>query len=138
LGEFLAVGASLGDLAHKTGSQTIRVLATTLNQAIGRILDENKSPMRKVHELDTRGSHFYLALYWALSLAHQTEDQALKDRFSGIAKHLDTLQNEIVSELNAAQGRSVDLGGYYHPCPTKASEAMRPSHRFNEILSQLS
>jgi isocitrate dehydrogenase len=137
LGEFLAVGASLGDLAHKTGDNAIRVLADTLNQAIGRVLDENRSPMRKVHELDTRGSHFYLALYWAHCLATQNEHVELKQRFSTIASQLDAHQKQILDDLNRAQGHKVDLGGYYRPCPTRVAAAMRPSGKFNEILSQL-
>lgn len=135
LGEFLAVGASLGDLAQKTGSHSIRILADTLNQAIGRVLDENRSPMRKVHELDTRGSHFYLAFYWAQTLASQNEDSGLQSRFAPIAEQLHLHQSQILRELDEAQGNPVDVGGYYHPCPQKAAAAMRPSKRFNAVFS---
>ncbi len=138
LGEFLAVGASLGDLAHKTGDATIRVLAETLNQAIGRLLDEDKSPSRNVGELDTRGSHFYLTLYWAEELASQTTNPALSKRFASTAQQLAANEKKIVDELNNAQGSYVDAGGYYQPSPAKASNAMRPSATFNTILSQLS
>jgi isocitrate dehydrogenase len=138
LGEFLAVGVSLGDLALKTGDQAIAVLAETLDQAIGKILDENRSPQRDVHQLDTRGSHFYLALYWSEALSSQTKSEALKNRFAGIAKQLRAAETQIVTELNQAQGGKVDIGGYYQPDLGKASHAMRPSATFNTILDQLS
>jgi isocitrate dehydrogenase len=135
LGEFLAVGASLGDLAAATKNRQVQVLADTLNQAIGRILDENRSPLRKVHQLDTRGSHFYLALYWAEALAAQQASPELKDRFTEVARALVENQEQILEQLGAAQGSPVDVGGYYRPCPEKASAAMRPSQDFNRILA---
>lgn len=135
LGEFLAVGASLGDLAALTKNREVQLLADTLNQAIGRILDENKSPLRKVHQLDTRGSHFYLALFWAQALASQQDSAALKDKYSGLARELGEHQEQILQQLAAAQGSSVDVGGYYRPCEQKAAAAMRPSQNFNRILA---
>jgi isocitrate dehydrogenase len=136
LGEFLAVGVSLGDLGIKTKDVEIQVLAETLDQAIGRILDENKSPQRDVHQLDARGSHFYLALYWAQALATQQKSQKLKDRFAGVARQLTEKEPTIVAELNAAQGSKVDIGGYYQPSFEKATAAMRPSQTFNAIMDQ--
>jgi isocitrate dehydrogenase len=137
LGEFLAVGVSLGDLAIKTGDAEIQVLAETLDQAIGRILDENKSPQRDVHQLDCRGSHFFLALYWAQALATQSKSTMLKSRFSPVALQLSQQEHTIVEELNAAQGSPVDIGGYYQPNFVKASGAMRPSKTFNVIMGLL-
>jgi isocitrate dehydrogenase len=137
LGEFLAVAVSLGDLAQKTGDPAIQVLADTLNQAIGKILDENRSPQRDVHQLDTRGSHFYLAMYWAQALADQVVDTALSNRFAGAAKQMQENQASIVAELDQVQGRPVDVGGYYRPRADKAQAAMRPSRTFNAIIDQL-
>ena len=137
LGEFLAVGVSLGDLAQKTGDAEIQVLAETLDAAIGRILDENKSPQRDVHQLDSRGSHFYLALYWTAALAAQTKNAKLRDRFAAVAKQLQENESKIAAELDAAQGAKVDIGGYYHPDFAKATAAMRPSATFNAIMAQL-
>jgi isocitrate dehydrogenase len=134
LGEFLAVGASLGDLAAATKNHEVQVLADTLNQAIGRILDENRSPLRKVHQLDTRGSHFYLAMYWAAALATQTDSPELNARFTQLAQALTEHQDRILEQLDAAQGSAVDIGGYFRPCLEKASAAMRPSPDFNRIL----
>lgn len=138
LGEFLAVGVSLGDLAQKTGDTEILVLAETLDQAIGRILDENKSPQRDVHQLDCRGSHFYLALYWAEALAGQTKSPKLRDRFSEVAGQLAANETKIAQELSAAQGSKVDIGGYYQPNFDKATAALRPSSTFNAIMAKLS
>ena len=137
LGEFLALGASLEDLGQKTGNDRVKILADTLNQAIGRILDSNKSPSRKVNELDNRGNHFYLALYWAQALASQTKDQDLQEPFRGLAKQLADNETVIIDELNAAQGRPVDLGGYYHLDDAKADRAMRPSATFNAAIDPL-
>ncbi len=137
LGEFLAVGVSLGDLAQKTGDSEIQVLAETLDAAIGKILDENKSPQRDVHQLDSRGSHFYLALYWAAALAAQSKNTKLRDRFAAVAKQLQENEAKIVGELDAAQGAKVDVGGYYQPDFNKATAAMRPSATFNAIMAQL-
>jgi isocitrate dehydrogenase len=137
LGEFLAVAVSLGDLAQKTGDPAIQVLADTLNQAIGKILDENRSPQRDVHQLDTRGSHFYLAMYWAQALADQVVDKTLSNRFAGAAKQMQENQSSILAELDQVQGRPVDVGGYYRPQADKAQAAMRPSRTFNAIIDQL-
>ena len=137
LGEFLAIGVSLEDLARKSGNARAAVLADSLNDAIGKFLDENRSPSRKVNELDNRGSHFYLALYWAEALASQDVDPDLGDRFSPIRDALMQEEESIIRELNDAQGSPVDLGGYFLPDVEKVSSAMRPSRTFNEILSRL-
>ena len=137
LGEFLAIAVSLEDLANKTGNAQAQVLADALNSAIGIFLDENKSPSRKVNELDNRGSHFYLALYWSEALASQTTDQGLKDHFSPLAQSLRANEEKIVQELNDAQGNPVDLGGYYLLDEDKAVAAMRPSTTFNQALTDL-
>jgi isocitrate dehydrogenase len=137
LGEFLALAASLEDLGHKSGNTKVLLLAATLNQATTQFLDNDKSPSRKVRELDNRGSHFYLALYWAQALAAQTQDAELQAEFAPIAQRLSAGEDKIVSELNAAQGRAIDLGGYYHPDPAKTSSAMRPSQSFNAVIDPL-
>ena len=116
----------------------MKILADCLNAAVGKSLDENKSPSRKVNELDNRGSHFYLALFWAEALACQDSDIELKDRFSTLASTLRENEQAIIRELNDAQGEAVDLGGYYLPDEEKASAAMRPSALFNEALASLS
>ncbi|MGI9445597.1 MAG: NADP-dependent isocitrate dehydrogenase [Rubripirellula sp.] len=141
LGEFLALAVSLEDLGNKTSHQGTLVLAKTLDQATGQLLDNDRSPSRKVNELDNRGSHFYLALYWAQALAAQTEDVGLQQRFTPLAKSLSDAEATIVEELNAAQGVAVDIGGYYQPDAAKAAQAMRPSDTFNraiELLNQAS
>lgn len=135
LGEFLALAVSLEDLGRKAGNRQAAILATTLNQAISQILDNNKSPSRKVKELDTRGSHFYLALYWAQALAAQTDESALQAEFATLARSLTDHEAQIIAELNAAQGAPVDIGGYYQPDAEKASTAMRPSPTFNADLA---
>jgi isocitrate dehydrogenase len=136
LGEFLALAVSLEDLAEKTDNEEFAVLAKTLDVATGRFLDNDKSPSRKVGELDNRGSHFYLALYWAEALAGCAHE-GLKARFEPIAKTLSENESKIVGELNDAQGVEVDLGGYYHPDETKANAAMRPSPTLNAIIDGL-
>ena len=138
LGEFLALAVSIEDLARKTGNDKAMLVAKALDVANGRFLESNKSPSRKVNELDNRGSHFYLALYWAQAMAAQDDDEALKDRFSALADRLMEAEVEIISELNAAQGRPVDVGGYYHPDPSLTSAAMRPSEAFNKVLASAS
>ncbi|KAF1703036.1 NADP-dependent isocitrate dehydrogenase [Pseudoxanthomonas suwonensis] len=138
LGEFLALAASLEHLAEQTGNAKAAVLAKALDQANGLILDNNRSPARKVGELDNRGSHFYLALYWAQALAAQDEDAALQATFAPLAKALAENEAKIVAELNGAQGKPVDIGGYYHPDLAKAGAAMRPSPTFNASLAALS
>ncbi|MDF1583362.1 MAG: NADP-dependent isocitrate dehydrogenase [Methyloprofundus sp.] len=135
LGEFLALAVSLEDLAEKTQQAPIRVLANALNKANSLYLNNNKSPSAKLGELDTRGSHFYLALYWAQSLAEQNEDKALQAQFIPIAKALSEHEHKIVAELNSVQGKAVDLGGYYMPNKTQTEAIMRPSACFNALIS---
>ena len=137
LGEFLAIAVSLEDLANKTGNSKAQVLADTLNSAIGRFLDEDKSPSRKVNEIDNRGSHFYLTLFWAEALAGQSDESDLQSQFSGLAQTLRDNEEKIAQELIAAQGKPVDLDGYYLPSVEKASAAMRPSQTFNQALDNL-
>jgi len=138
LGEFLALAASLEHLSNVAGNQTAAILAETLDEATARFLETNKSPSRKVGELDNRGSHFYLTLYWAQALAKQTRDAQLKSRFEVLAKELEENEVTIVDELNAAQGEPVDIGGYYYPDHERASAAMRPSTTFNLAIAGLS
>jgi isocitrate dehydrogenase len=135
LGEFLAMAESLSHLARNTDNTKAAVLAKTLNQANEHFLAHNKSPSRKVHELDNRGSHFYLALFWAQALAGQTEDTEIQIRFSGLAKELEEKEKKIIEELNSAQGKELDLGGYYDPDKKKVTEAMRPSATLNALFS---
>jgi isocitrate dehydrogenase len=137
LGEFLALGVSLEHLAETFNNPKAKVLAGALDQAIGKVLDNDKSPARKVGELDNRGSHFYLALYWAQALAAQNEDKELKARFAPLAKTLTGNETKINKELIAAQGKAVDMGGYYHPDFGKTSKAMRPSATFNAALEAI-
>ncbi|HEY1898941.1 MAG TPA: NADP-dependent isocitrate dehydrogenase [Steroidobacteraceae bacterium] len=137
LGEFLAIQVSLEDLAGKTGNRAVLCLAKALDAANGKFLDNDKSPQRKAGELDNRGSHFYLALYWAQALAAQTDAADLRAKFAPIAAELTREEARIVGELHAAQGRPVDIGGYYHPDPAKCATAMRPSATFNRILACL-
>ncbi|WP_112478362.1 NADP-dependent isocitrate dehydrogenase [Vibrio variabilis] len=134
LGEFLALAASLEHLAVVSGNEKANVLAKALDAATGKFLDNNKSPSRKVGELDNRGSHYYLALYWAQALAVQTEDAALAEEFATIAEQLASNESIIVSELNNAQGVAGELGGYYQPNDAKASKLMRPSATLNSII----
>jgi isocitrate dehydrogenase len=138
LGEFLALAASLEHLGNRYGSAEVDVLAKTLDRANGKFLDNNKSPSRKVGELDNRGSHFYLALYWAQALASQETHPALKARFTPLAKALQENEAGIIAELNGAQGKPVDIQGYYHPNLKLVSAAMRPSATFNTALAMLS
>jgi isocitrate dehydrogenase len=137
LGEFMALAASLEHLGHSSGNAKALVLAKTLDQATGKFLDNDKSPSRKVGGLDNRGSHFYLALYWAQALAEQTEDAALQAKFKSIAKTLADNEAAIVEELTAAQGGQVDLGGYYHPDREKMGRAMRPSATLNKTIDSI-
>jgi isocitrate dehydrogenase len=137
LGEFLALQVSIEDLAAKSGNVRGRVLAQALDAANGKFLEADKSPRRDAGELDNRGSHFYLALYWAQALAAQTDDGALQTLFRRVAEELTRNEQRIVGELNAAQGNAVDIGGYYHPDPARCAQAMRPSATFNAILSSL-
>ena len=137
LGEFLALGVSLEHLASVFSNEKAQILAETLDVANTKFLEENKSPSRKVNELDNRGSHFYLALFWARALAAQDKDAKLKARFAPLAETLTANEATIVDELNAAQGVSMDIGGYYRPSEKLASEAMRPSETFNAALAAL-
>jgi len=134
LGEFLALAASLEHLAKVGNNSAAKVLADTLDQANGKFLESNKSPARKVGEIDNRGSHFYLALYWAQALAAQTQDKKIADKFAKIAKDLSDNEKKINDELIAAQGKPQDVGGYYHPDDAKAAKAMRPSVTLNAII----
>jgi isocitrate dehydrogenase len=137
LGEFLALGASLEHLAQVSGNEDVRTLAETLDEANGEILEHNRSPARKVGELDNRGSHFYLALYWAKALARRDNSSGLAARFKPLAETLTANEDKINEELIAAQGKPVDTGGYYLPDDKKTSAAMRPSATLNAALSAL-
>ncbi len=137
LGEFLALAASLEHLGNRYDNAGATVLAKTLDQANGQFLDNDKSPSRKLGGIDNRGSHFYIALYWAQALAAQDDDAALKARFAPLAKALADNERKIVEELAAVQGKAVDIGGYYRPDVAKASAAMRPSTTFNGALAAL-
>ncbi|ENM5825366.1 NADP-dependent isocitrate dehydrogenase [Vibrio metoecus] len=136
LGEFLALAASLEHLSVVTGNRKAQVLADALDKATGKFLDMNKSPSRRVGEIDNRGSHFYLATYWAQALAEQTADADLAAEFAPIAKQLEEKEAQIVAELNGAQGKPADLGGYYAPEFAKASQLMRPSATFNAVIDR--
>jgi isocitrate dehydrogenase len=137
LGEFLALAASFEHLARRTGNTRAQVLADTLDRATGTLLNENKSPSRRLGGIDNRGSHFYLALYWAQELAGQTDDAQLAAAFAPLAKTLAEHEQTIVGELLAVQGSPTDIGGYYQPVPALAEAVMRPSKTFNEALATL-
>ncbi|MFE3197983.1 NADP-dependent isocitrate dehydrogenase [Embleya sp. NPDC059237] len=137
LGEFLALAVSFEHLAQSVGNARAQVLADTLDRATGTFLDNDKSPSRRLGGIDNRGSHFYLALYWAQELAAQTEDAALAEAFAGLAHTLREQEQTIVDELIAVQGKPADIGGYYRPDPAKASAVMRPSATFNSALATL-
>ena len=138
LGEFLALSVSLEHLAATFDRPKAQVLATTLDAATAMFLDNNKSPSRKVAELDNRGSHFYLAMYWAQALAAQTQDPELQTQFASVAEALSANESVIISELNAVQGKVVDLGGYYQPNPELVAKVMRPSVVLNTIIDSIS
>jgi isocitrate dehydrogenase len=137
LGEFCAQVASFEHFGEVYENGRAKLLADTLDQAIGQYLENDRSPSRRVNELDTRGSHFYLALYWAEALANQTQDPELHVRFTGVAQKLAANENKIVQELNDAQGHPVDIGGYYHPNDDMATKAMRPSATLNTIIDAI-
>ena len=137
LGEFLALAASFEHICNTFNNEKAKVLSNTLDQATGKFLDENKSPSRKVNEQDNRGSHFYLAMYWAQALADQTKDAELQARFAPLAQHLADNEDKINQELISAQGVAVDIGGYYHPDNDKTSVAMHPSATLNTALASL-
>jgi isocitrate dehydrogenase len=130
----LALGPSLELLADKEDNQRARLLAETLDRATGKVLENDRSPSRKVGELDNRGSHFYLALYWARELADQDEDSELASQFGALADRLEENEEKIVGELNEVQGSPVDIGGYYRPDGDAVTAAMRPSATLNEAL----
>ncbi len=137
LGEFCALVASFEHLGQVFDNDKAKLLAATLDQAIGQHLEHNRAPSRRVNELDTRGSHFYLALYWAEALAKQTQDPELQARFAGVAKQLGDNEDKIVQELNDAQGHPVDIGGYYLPNDDMTAKCMRPSATLNAIVDAL-
>ncbi|MCA8971367.1 MAG: NADP-dependent isocitrate dehydrogenase, partial [Planctomycetes bacterium] len=136
LGEFLALAASFEHIADRYDHAAARVLGAALDEASASYLLENRAPSRKVGELDNRGSHYYLARYWARALATQSDDSALAARFAPIAEALESSEQIILDELNAVQGKAIDIGGYYRPDPSLATAAMRPSVTFGRILSQ--
>jgi isocitrate dehydrogenase len=138
LGEFLALAVSLEELGEKSGNDMIKALGAGLDKANSVFLANNKSPSRKVNELDNRGSHFYLSLYWARALSEQEESKKLKTLFTPIAEELANNEEQVIKELNSAQGGALDIGGYYHADQAKIDQAMRPSETFNSILAKLS
>lgn len=138
LGEFLALAVSLEDKAEKTNNQKLKVVAECLDEANGKYLENNKSPSRKVNELDNRGSHFYLALYWAQALANQTKNEELQAEFRDLAGTLAENEATIVDELNAVQGAAIDIDGYYQPTEERVAVAMRPSETLNKAIDSLS
>jgi len=137
LGEFLALEPSLMDIGINNKNEKAKILSQTLGSAIGKFLDENKSPSRKKMEIDNRGSHFYLALFWAEALAEQDYNADLKAEFGPVAKKLKDNEKSICQDLIDCQGKTVDIGGYYHPDASKISKAMRPSSVFNKVLEDL-
>ena len=137
LGEFLALGPSFELLAEQDHNGRAKLLADTLDRAIGHLLDEDRSPSREVGELDNRGTHFYLALYWASELAEQSDDADLAARFRPLAEQLAENEAKIVEELDAVQGSPVDIDGYYRPDIEKVAAAMRPSATLNDALDEL-
>lgn len=137
LGEFLALAVSFEHLSNISSNPKAKILSTTLDQATSKLLQNAKSPSRKVNELDNRGSHFYLAMYWAEALAGQSDDKSISKVFEPVADQLKNNEEKIIEELNAAQGKPVDIGGYYMPDETLKTKAMRPSNTFNEIIKQV-
>jgi isocitrate dehydrogenase len=137
LGEFLALAVSIEDLGTTSGNAKALVLARALDRANSDVLENDRSPQRKVGQIDNRGSHFYLALYWARALASQEQDRDLQAAFIPVARELEQNQDRIVSELNGVQGTPVDIGGYYHPDSGLVSRAMRPSRTFNSVVDAL-
>ncbi|MCL6484581.1 MAG: NADP-dependent isocitrate dehydrogenase, partial [Janthinobacterium lividum] len=137
LGEFLALAVSLEDMGIKTGNAKAKILAKTLDEATGKLLDNNKSPSPRTGELDNRGSHFYLAMYWAQALEAQKDDAQLAAHFAPLAKALAENEEKIVAELKAVQGKEMDIGGYYLPDPAKTEAVMRPSASLNAVLDSI-
>tara|TARA_Y100000768_G_scaffold55968_1_gene37264 strand:- start:6110 stop:8326 length:2217 start_codon:yes stop_codon:yes gene_type:complete len=138
LGEFLALAVSFEHLGEATQNSKAKVLGAALDAATGRLLDEGKSPSRKVNELDNRGSHFYIAMWWAQAMSDQTQDPELAELFAPLAEELTSAQDPILQDLLACQGEPVDVGGYYYPDPARAAVAMRPSPTFNSIIDEFS
>ncbi len=134
LGEFLALAVSIEQFAEKQGNARAKLIADALDAATGELLQNNQSPMRKVGQLDNRGSHFYLCLYWAKELASQTDDAELASQFKGLYESLNAKKDTILEELNSVQGKPVDIGGYYYSDPKLREEVMRPSATFNAII----
>ncbi len=137
LGEFLALSVSLEDLGHKSENKKALILAEALGEATSKFLDHDRSPLRKVGELDNRGSHFYLAAYWAEALAQQDADAGLKATFSKVVEKIEGARSSIVEQLSQAQGKAQDLGGYYHPSVAVIEKVMRPSVALNEIIDAI-
>ena len=137
LGEFLALAVSLDEFAQKNDNNKAQVLASALDEATSQFLNNNKSPSRKTGELDTRGSHFYLALYWARALAKQNQNEALRAKFIPVAQQLTENETKIIAELNTVQGKTVDIGGYYYPSYELVAEIMRPSDSFNLVINNI-
>ena len=137
LGEFCALVASFEHVGEVFKNEKAKLLAETLDQAIGQHMEHDRAPSRRVNELDTRGSHFYLALYWAQALASQTNDLELQARFKPVAEQMAANEEKIIQELNDAQGQPMDIGGYYHPNQEMAASAMRPSDTLNAIVNAL-
>jgi isocitrate dehydrogenase len=134
LGEFLALAVSLEHTAEATNNEKAGILGKTLDEATIKFLENRKSPSRKVNELDNRGSHFYLAMYWAQALANQDKNAALKEEFAPLAEAMEAQEDQIIKELNDAQGSPMDIGGYYHQDSSKTTAAMRPSLLFNTLI----
>jgi isocitrate dehydrogenase len=137
LGEFLAIAVTLEDLGRKTNNENAKILAIALDQANSLYLNNDKSPSRKIGGIDNRGSHFYIALYWAQALAEQSQNLELKSKFIELAQILKDKESQILLELSAVQGQSVDIGGYYFPDSDKASQALRPSQTLNAAINSL-
>jgi isocitrate dehydrogenase len=137
LGEFFALAPSFEHIAETFGNAKAKIMAETLDEATGKFLENDKSPGRKLGTIDNRGSHFYLAMYWAQALAAQTKDEGLKEFFTRVAAELAANEEKIVAELNAVQGKPTDVGGYYLPDENKAAAVLRPSATFNSIISTL-
>jgi isocitrate dehydrogenase len=135
LGEFLALAVSLEEVSSKTGNTKAKILAKTLDEATGQLLDNNKSPSRRTGELDNRGSHFYLTMYWAQALVKQTDDTELQAQFAPLASNLADNEQRILEELTAVQGHPVDIGGYFIADPEKTKAVLRPSETFNATLN---
>jgi isocitrate dehydrogenase len=138
LGEFLALAVSLEDLGLKNGNPKAKLLAKTLDAATGKLLDNDKGPKPRTGQLDNRGSHFWLALYWAQALAEQAEDKDLAAKFKPLAQALAAGEQKILAELSAAQGAPADIGGYYRPDAEKMEQVMRPSATLNQALAAMS